>query len=55
MKESERNIKLAEQHLNLYFTPGIGECGLDYNRNFSSQSEQINAFRNQIELAKNIM
>jgi len=29
----------------------IGECGLDYNRNFSTKKEQIHAFRNQVQLA----
>lgn len=29
----------------------IGETGLDFNRNFSSKSQQINAFEKQIELA----
>jgi len=29
----------------------VGECGLDYNRNFSSRKEQIRAFEAQLELA----
>lgn len=29
----------------------IGETGLDFNRNFSSQKNQINAFEHQLELA----
>lgn len=29
----------------------VGECGLDYNRMFSSESEQAAAFKHQIELA----
>merc|ERR1712232_419743 len=29
----------------------VGECGLDYNRNFSSQKDQIHAFRQQLLLA----
>ncbi|PCI62488.1 MAG: hydrolase TatD [Gammaproteobacteria bacterium] len=29
----------------------IGECGLDFNRNFSSQRQQITVFKQQIELA----
>ncbi|MFT7129233.1 MAG: TatD DNase family protein [Gammaproteobacteria bacterium] len=29
----------------------IGECGLDFNRNFSTQEQQIRAFEQQIELA----
>ena len=29
----------------------VGECGLDYNRNFSTPDDQIHAFREQIKLA----
>mmetsp|Transcript_35276 Transcript_35276/g.105377 ORF Transcript_35276/g.105377 Transcript_35276/m.105377 type:complete len:340 (-) Transcript_35276:131-1150(-) len=29
----------------------VGECGLDYNRNFSSRIDQVNAFREQAILA----
>jgi len=29
----------------------VGECGLDFNRNFSSRKEQIRAFEAQIEIA----
>ncbi len=29
----------------------VGECGLDFNRNFSSRSEQIRAFEAQLEIA----
>ena len=29
----------------------VGECGLDYNRNFSSRKDQIRAFEAQLELA----
>lgn len=29
----------------------VGECGLDFNRNFSSRKEQIGAFEAQIEIA----
>ncbi len=31
----------------------VGECGLDFNRNFSTPSEQEYAFRQQLEIAKN--
>ena len=31
----------------------VGECGLDFNRNFSTTSEQEYAFRQQLEIAKN--
>mmetsp|Transcript_22989 Transcript_22989/g.33934 ORF Transcript_22989/g.33934 Transcript_22989/m.33934 type:complete len:294 (-) Transcript_22989:562-1443(-) len=29
----------------------VGECGLDYNRNFSSKQDQIHAFKEQVKLA----
>ena len=32
----------------------IGECGLDYNRMFSTKDEQIYAFKRQVELAKEL-
>jgi TatD DNase family protein len=33
---------------------GIGECGLDFNRNWSPKDDQIYAFEKQIELAKRL-
>ena len=32
-------------------TVAVGECGLDFNRNYSSRKEQIRAFEAQLELA----
>jgi TatD DNase family protein len=32
----------------------VGETGLDFNRNFSPQDDQIEAFRRQLELAKTL-
>ena len=32
----------------------IGECGLDFNRNFSTQENQNNAFESQLELAAEV-
>lgn len=32
----------------------IGECGLDFNRNFSSQADQIKVFTQQLRLAKEV-
>lgn len=36
------------------FAVAVGECGLDYNRNFSSKADQIRAFREQLELAQEL-
>lgn len=33
---------------------GIGEIGLDFNRNFSPRDKQISAFKKQLELAKEL-
>jgi TatD DNase family protein len=33
------------------YVRAIGECGLDYNRNFSPKDQQITAFRAQVRLA----
>lgn len=33
------------------FAVAVGECGLDYNRNFSTKEDQIRAFREQVKLA----
>lgn len=30
----------------------VGECGLDFNRNFSSHTDQENAFHSQLQIAK---
>ena len=32
----------------------VGECGLDFNRNFSTQENQCNAFESQLELATEV-
>jgi TatD DNase family protein len=32
----------------------VGECGLDFNRNFSTQKNQCNAFESQLELATEV-
>ncbi len=32
----------------------IGECGLDFNRNFSQPSQQLTIFKEQIQLAKQL-
>ena len=42
--------QLAELASNSH-VKAIGECGLDFNRNFSAPAQQINVFKEQIELA----
>lgn len=32
----------------------IGECGLDFNRNFSKPAQQVNVFRGQVDLASRL-
>ncbi len=36
------------------FAVAVGECGLDYNRNFSSKADQIRALREQLEVARDL-
>ena len=43
---SELRDMLSRKHV-----VAVGECGLDFNRNFSSRKEQIRAFEAQIEIA----
>ena len=33
------------------YVKAIGECGLDYKRNYSSKNDQINCFKEHLELA----
>lgn len=44
-------IKEMKDMLQHPLAVSVGECGLDYNRNFSSKQDQIHAFREQIKLA----
>jgi TatD DNase family protein len=46
------DIEFLEANINGPKCFGLGECGLDYNRMFSSKESQQYAFRQQIELAK---
>jgi TatD DNase family protein len=46
------DLIFIEKHLSHPKCFGIGECGLDYNRNFSSIDDQKNAFEHQVQLAK---
>ena len=36
------------------YVVAIGECGLDYKRNYSSKEDQINCFKKHLELATDI-
>ena len=36
------------------YVVAVGETGLDYNRNFSSKSDQLTAFERHLELASNV-
>lgn len=48
----EDDLIFLEEHITHKKCFGIGECGLDFNRMFSSKEEQIYAFVKQLELAK---
>ncbi len=51
---SEYNAQTSETLRQLATTKqvvAIGECGLDFNRNFSTPAEQLSAFEQQLELA----
>lgn len=48
------NEHFIEQLTQLCLAPqvkAIGECGLDFNRNFSAPEQQLNVFKQQVELA----
>ena len=54
---SECNDKVLAELESLSKTPGvvaIGECGLDFNRNFSSPDQQLRCFESQLELASSL-
>lgn len=52
LKNTNELDKLVQDNINNPKCFGIGECGLDYNRMFSTKEEQIQAFEFQIDLAK---
>jgi len=43
--------KMRQLLTNNSLAVAVGECGLDYNRNFSTKEEQLRAFRAQVALA----
>ena len=47
--ESSEKLRELVQHPNCF---AIGECGLDFNRNFSTPEEQLFAFEEQLIVAK---
>ena len=49
-----KSLKKIEELANHPKVVAIGEIGLDFYRNLSSREDQIRAFREQIELAKNL-
>jgi len=48
------DLVFLEKHLSRPKCFGIGECGLDFFRNFTPKDDQIYAFEKQIELAKRL-
>jgi len=49
----EHSLKKIEELIPHYKVIAVGEIGLDYFRNLSSQEKQIEAFKLQLELAEN--
>ena len=50
-EEEQTTLEQMRKMLKHPLAVAVGECGLDYNRNFSSKPHQIHAFREQIRLA----
>lgn len=48
---TDQSLQDMKQMLEHPLAVAVGECGLDFNRNFSSREEQIHAFRQQMILA----
>ncbi|WP_144392370.1 TatD family hydrolase [Pleionea sediminis] len=48
---NEEKFTLLDALLQSPFAVAVGECGLDFNRNFSEPNQQIDIFLQQIELA----
>eukprot|EP00804_Cyclotella_cryptica_P003053 CCRYP_006051-RA/>CCRYP_006051-RA protein AED:0.04 eAED:0.04 QI:526/1/1/1/0.5/0.33/3/2877/340 len=48
---NDATVSEMKQLLQHPLAVSVGECGLDYNRNFSSRKDQLFAFREQVKLA----
>ena len=48
----EEDMRFIESNLSDPKCFGVGECGLDFNRNFSSKEDQVRVFEAQVQLAK---
>ena len=51
---SDKHYHQLEQLLNHSSVVAVGECGLDFNRNFSPPDQQIKVFEQQLNLAERI-
>ncbi|TQV75615.1 hydrolase TatD [Aliikangiella marina] len=51
---NESGLQVLKTLLELPNVVAVGECGLDFNRNFSTPEEQIAAFTAQLELATDV-
>ncbi len=50
----DSDIAFLEKNVNNPNCFGIGECGLDFNRNFSAKDKQIDTFIKQVRVAKKV-
>lgn len=51
---SENYLTQIEALAKKPYTQAIGECGLDFNRNFSAPEQQLKVFAEQVELAQKL-
>ncbi|MCU7835911.1 MAG: TatD family hydrolase [gamma proteobacterium symbiont of Taylorina sp.] len=48
---TQESLEQLTALLEMHRVVAVGECGLDYNRNFSTRAEQLSCFEAQLELA----